>query len=293
MSDWCTIESDPAVFTELIEKIGVKGIGVEEVYSLEDAELIEQLGKIYGFIFLFKWQKETVARPVLDQYPEEMFFAHQVITNACATQALLSILLNVPELEIGEELSNFKSFSMSLDANTRGMVIGELETVKKVHNSFAKPEPFIYGGKKSSKGTEDVFHFISYIPFQGKVYELDGLQQGPILHGESNDNWIDAARLAINQRIANYASNEIRFTLLALTENRASKSAREITELKSEKGRLYGILKSLQGSEFDDSIYEDFQECVRKLIFGLIFRVRFSEEWRLKATHPTSRMLML
>lgn len=42
---------------------------------------------------------------------DHVFFAKQIINNACATQAILSILMNNSDIELGEDLSNFKSFT--------------------------------------------------------------------------------------------------------------------------------------------------------------------------------------
>ena len=54
-------------------------------------------------------------------YPD-LFFARQVINNACGTQALLSILLNLKDenIKLGETLKTFIDFASPLDAEMRG-----------------------------------------------------------------------------------------------------------------------------------------------------------------------------
>ena len=42
------------------------------------------------------------------------------MNNACATQALLSILMNRPEVELGEVLDNFKQFTAEFNPEMKG-----------------------------------------------------------------------------------------------------------------------------------------------------------------------------
>lgn len=69
---------------------------------------------IYGLIFLFKWQNNKKFQESLSQIDmntDNIFFTDEVIINACATQAILSILLNRDDIDIGQVIRNFKKFT--------------------------------------------------------------------------------------------------------------------------------------------------------------------------------------
>ena len=79
-------------------------------------------------IFLFKYPttEKATDHPRDGSYDHEaaehLFFANQVIQNACGTQALLSVLLNKEnEVNIGPKLKEFKDFTIAFPADVSSM----------------------------------------------------------------------------------------------------------------------------------------------------------------------------
>ncbi|XP_047611432.1 ubiquitin carboxyl-terminal hydrolase isozyme L5 isoform X4 [Phacochoerus africanus] len=220
--------------SRLCRAAGCRGAQVEEIWSLEP-ENFEKLKPVHGLIFLFKWQpgEEPAGSVVQDSRLDTIFFAKQVINNACATQAIVSVLLNCThqDVHLGETLSEFKEFSQSFDAAMKGLALSNSDVIRQVHNSFARQQMFEFDAKTSAK-EEDAFHFVSYVPVNGRLYELDGLREGPIDLGACNqDDWISAVRPVIEKRIQKYSEGEIRFNLMAIVSDRKMIYEQKIAEL--------------------------------------------------------------
>mmetsp|Transcript_15095 Transcript_15095/g.26217 ORF Transcript_15095/g.26217 Transcript_15095/m.26217 type:complete len:347 (+) Transcript_15095:53-1093(+) len=248
--DWTTIESDPGVFTELIERIGVSGVQVEELWSC-DKESLLQLSPVYGLIFLFKYVKDEVKRTPAPDTLGTVFFAQQVIQNACATQAILSILLNIapgtPGISLGPELTSFREFTSELPPDMKGLAISNSDLIREQHNKFHKPESLVPDEKEESKDGE-AFHFIAYLPVGETLYELDGLQAGPFALAEglnSESDWLEAVVPHIQARMQRYAASEVRFNLMGLVADRRQVLGQQAEAMTA---RRESVLAALSGA---------------------------------------------
>eukprot|EP00208_Stichococcus_sp_RCC1054_P001566 CAMPEP_0206145270 /NCGR_PEP_ID=MMETSP1473-20131121/26851_1 /ASSEMBLY_ACC=CAM_ASM_001109 /TAXON_ID=1461547 /ORGANISM="Stichococcus sp, Strain RCC1054" /LENGTH=304 /DNA_ID=CAMNT_0053541415 /DNA_START=206 /DNA_END=1116 /DNA_ORIENTATION=- len=276
---WSTIESDPGVFTALMQEMGVRDVQVEELYSLE-SEALQALQPVHGLVFLFKYQ----SAPALETPPaaaddSRVFFAQQVIPNACATQAILSVLLNRPEIEIGPDLTSLKEFTADFPAEMRGHAIGNSETIRRVHNSFHPPDPIATEDLRATE-EDEAFHFVSYVPFEGAVYELDGLTPGPLRLGSATEEtWMDVARPRIQQRIEAYSGAEIRFNLMAIVKNRVT-VAKEALEAAQELQEALSVSLSDDSSPEERAALEQTQHQISSLQAEILQEESKFESWR-------------
>ncbi|KAF7234242.1 hypothetical protein EG68_09080 [Paragonimus skrjabini miyazakii] len=344
-AEWHELESDPGLFTLLLEDFGVGGVQVEEVYDL--SKPINET--VYGFIFLFRWDRSkrkssrrtgrgssgsttslvntnVTSAPVGNQpapdplrlttnnpkistssqsrltsglvsegravletdnfnqvaQPDstdphisnggvagELFFARQTVQNSCATHALLSVLLNRPELDLGHMLNEFHRATRNLSPEAKGMAIGSMPQLAQAHNKHATrsissivnpaqstglmPEPSeaaaaaVSAALASTQGVSnpvpavessvsltssttsnssvaqpDTFHFVSYVPFGGFLYELDGLKPDPINHGPLRNpvnewDWTEQCTDILRQRMQ---EQDVRYCLMAVVPDR-------------------------------------------------------------------------
>ncbi|XP_025106985.1 ubiquitin carboxyl-terminal hydrolase BAP1-like isoform X1 [Pomacea canaliculata] len=261
---WLELESDPGLFTLLLEDFGVKGVQVEEIYDLQKP----MEGPVYGFIFLFRWIEERRSRRKANTEDESfvtdddavnsIFFAQQIIPNSCATHALLSVLLNTSKVHLGETLTRVKDFTRHMNPEDKGYAIGNMPDLARAHNSHARPEPKHLPEKQSGISAvramdSESFHFVSYVPINGHLFELDGLKPYPIDHGpwDKTEDWTEKFRRVITERLGIATSGEpyhdICFNLMVVVPDKRQLYEQKLTTLRTNRAIVWDALQqSLQ-----------------------------------------------
>ncbi|PSN50046.1 hypothetical protein C0J52_04204 [Blattella germanica] len=255
---WLELESDPGLFTLLLEDFGVKGVQVEEIYDLQKS--LE--GPIYGFIFLFRWIEERRSRrKTVDQSESfvkdedvvnSIFFAQQMVPNSCATHALLSVLLNCPTIHLGATLSRLKAHTTGMCPENKGWAIGNTPELAKAHNSHAMPQAKrrLNDSSAISTGryTGEAYHFVSYVPIRGRLFELDGLKPFPIDHGPwgEKEDWTEKFHCVIADRLGiATGEHDICFNLMAVVPDKILALTHKLKMLKTNRQIVLEALQQL------------------------------------------------
>ncbi|KAL1995365.1 hypothetical protein VTN49DRAFT_1552 [Thermomyces lanuginosus] len=232
---FCEIESEPALFNVMLREFGVKNVKVQEVVSLDDSMLQLLPKPVYGLIFLFRWREDDPGKQEAI-CPDGLWFANQTAPNACASVALLNIVNNVDDIDLGDQLRNFKEFTMPFTPALRGDAVANFEFVKRIHNSFARnmdilntdlqlkneaTAPRKYRSKKQQEESADAaFHFIAFVPALGQIWKFDGLERQPQNLGPySGSDWLELVKPEIIARMMAYEEDQIEFSVLGLVKD--------------------------------------------------------------------------
>jgi hypothetical protein len=244
---WAELENDPLIFSTLLREWGVQGVSVREVIPL-DSIFDTPVASTLGLIFLSRYIVFDPDSETSTSTPSPtLWFANQISSFSCATVALMNIINNRPLLSLGPSLQAFKSHTATLSPKDRGLALDALSPIRAVHNSFAtfadklhvdarlrddarshaaksraqarwKGKPRKPRKSISTDDDESGLHFVAFVPAEGHLWRLDGLERSPTSIGRITDaeNWLTMVVPVLEAQFNAAAMNELEFSLLSV-----------------------------------------------------------------------------
>ncbi|TGJ78563.1 hypothetical protein E0Z10_g10200 [Xylaria hypoxylon] len=231
---WVELESEPAFFNAMLQDLNAKTLKVQEVFALDEMTLADLPKPVCGLIFLYEWTNEDESNEARQDCPENLWFGNQTTANACATVALMNIIMNTNAGKFGPELEEFRNTTRLLPPPHRGHALDTNDFIRAIHNSVARKRDYEPG----------TYHYIAFVPVDGQVWELDGLESRPLCLGThhitlsylhamntpayrlippvgpyASDAWLEVASEAIQNRMRRQNDEFLSFNLLAICQS--------------------------------------------------------------------------
>jgi len=194
MVHWVPLESNPEVFSQYAQKLGIDPKwNFTDVYGFDPDLLMMIPQPCLAFILLYKIT-ETAEKiradeeETLKEKPREenVFWMKQTIGNACGTIAIIHTLSNLstecglrPDGKLGAFLAGVEGSS----PEEIGKRLEASEEIANLHQNISTSANNQTVAPDADKPLDD--HFIALVHKNGSIYELDGRKNRPINHGPS------------------------------------------------------------------------------------------------------------
>jgi len=223
------LESDPEIFTGLIKELGVEGYEFQDVYSLDDPDLLSFIPRpVVALILVFPtsdgYEARTKAleasRKVYEGKGEgePVFWISQSIQNACGLYAVLHAISNGVDrsaIKPGSAFDEFLREATPLAPFERTLALENSEGIAAAHKAAA-----MQGQSAAPEAQAEVdFHYICFVRSKKDhhLYEMNGCVKGPIDSGlaPAGEDILDDGIKLVKEYV-NHEGGDVGFSLLAL-----------------------------------------------------------------------------